>query len=521
MFVSVDTLSARHTSLYGYQRPTTPGLDRLAESSVVFERCWANAPWTTPSYMSQFTGLYAAAFRRPERGDEDESDWAFADAHRTLAELFRDAGYRTAGFVDNHNVGPHLGFDQGFEVYDDSAAHLSALEPHGGIDHVVPLALAWLDGLESAEPFFLFVQVLDVHGPYVSAGSFAGTFGDAPTPVADRRVPVALEHDSILGAIPLYVAEPVQEDGAGELRVRPLLDAYDEGIRALDDALGRFLAELDARGVLDRALLVLSADHGESLVEHESYFDHQLLHGEELHVPLLLRPPGGTAPRRIETDVQLVDLYPTLAALVGIEVRGELSGRSLLPALAGEPLPSTPSIAFADFGACRSIALDGWKLVETNPSLESMGPVGFLSAPRTRAWIAGRFPEFEGKVFGTQAMPPSMLDGVDADALFAEAKGELLGPFRALYDLASDPGELEDVSAAHPERVRALLALLDEAGPGGTEPGSSPNSTANRERGTQRRGAVLLGDEPGSVSSFACVRACSSSRCSAPVPATR
>lgn len=487
VFVSIDTLSARHMSLYGYGRPTTPRIDQLAESAVVFERCWANAPWTTPSYMSQFTGLHAASFRKPGPTSGGESPWAFADAHTTLAEMLRERGYRTAAFVDNHNVGAHLGFDQGFEVFDDSAAHISIDEPSGGIDHVVPRALAWLDGLGGDEPFFLFVQVLDVHGPYLSAGPFARAFEDAPSTIAARRVPVALEGGLVLGAIPRYIAEPHLDDETTELDVRPLVDDYDEGILAIDAAIAGFHDELAARGVPDRAYFLLSADHGESMVEHDSYFNHQLLHAQDLHVPLLVRPPGGCAPLRVNEDVQLLDLYPTFAEWSGAALPRPGHGRSLVRAIAGDRLPPRPHFAACEFLASSSVVSDGWKLVETNPSLANSGVVGFLGSPRARAWIARRFPEFEGRVFGTSTMPPSVLDGVDVDALWREAQHDLAGPFHALYDLANDPEECEDVAALHGERVRALRALLDDANARAreayvpAEPGATPLDDAQRE----------------------------------------
>ena len=466
MLVSIDTLSARHTSLHGYARPTTPGLDRLAQSAVVFERSWANAPWTTPSYMSQFTGLFAGSFRRPGKPAEGESPWAFADEHLTLAEALAGAGYRTAAFVDNLNAGPHLGLDQGFEVYDTSAAEIGLENPSGGIEHVAPMALAWLDALAEDERFFLFVQVLDVHGPYLAglaAEDAHATIAADPSPVDERSVPVALAHDAILGAIPLYVAAPLMDEGDEALPVRPLVDAYDAGIRVTDAALARFVDALEARGLLDRSVLVVTADHGESMVEHESYFDHQLLHGEELHVPLLVRPPGGTTPRRVTTDVQLVDLFPTLAELAGVTVP-KRHGRSLVPALLGETLAPAPIVAHGDFLASRSVLVDGWKLVETNPSLESAGLTGYLTTPRARAWIGARFPELAGKVFGTHEFLPEALEGADVGALYEESNASLRGPFRALYDLANDPGELVDRSAEHPERVRTLLEALDAAG---------------------------------------------------------
>jgi arylsulfatase A-like enzyme len=450
-------------SLHGYERETTPRLDRFAEDAVVFEHCWANAPWTTPSYMSQFTGLYATSFRVPaEEREEDGPAWWLADAHLTLAERLAEAGYRTAAFVDNPNVAPEWGFGQGFELYDTSAAEIPVEDAAGGIRHLVPLALEWLDGLEEGERFFLFVQALDVHGPYLPDGEWKGLFAGAQSSVPDRRVPIALSHDGILGAIPKYIADPVQQEGETSLRVRPLVDAYDEEIRALDDCVGSFLEELGERGWLDETLVVFSADHGESLVEHDSYFDHQLVHGEDLHVPFVVRPPGGLAGgRRVATRVQLVDLLPTVLELSGLDVPGGLHGRSLAPLIQGDSLPEVPIVAHGDYLESRSIVLDGWKLIESRPSPDAGGVTAFLTAPRTREWIAQRFPEYAGKVYNTHEMPPSIFEGTDPGALFEEASKELYGPFHELYRLERDPGELVDLAVREPQRVVELLERLD------------------------------------------------------------
>lgn len=462
VFISIDTLAAGHMSLFGYDRATTTQLERLSKDAVVFEPCWANAPWTTPSYMSQFTGLQPAAFHRPSDLEAPGWTWSLSEAHDTLAERLQAAGYATAAFVDNPNVSARQGFDQGFQTYDESAAGIGLEHADGGIDHVAALGLEWLDARAPDRPFFLFLQVADVHAPYLAGGQPAGLFPRIQEPFAEAVLPLALGDAPILGAIQQYVAAPWLEDGQTSLGVRPLLNAYDEGIRAMDGALANLFAELEARGVLDDSVVILTADHGESLVAHESYFNHRLLHAEELHVPLVFWLPGERNGRRIQTDVQLVDLYPTILQLAHAGPAGPVHGRTLLGALRGEDLESRPSAAFGNFQGARSLTLGDWKLVETNPSLKNSGLAGFMSSPRARKWIARRFPELEGRVFGTYDFPPEMLAGVDMSQIYEEAGEDLGGPFRKLYFLPDDPGELHDRAAEHPERVRELLQALDE-----------------------------------------------------------
>ncbi|MFT5284230.1 MAG: arylsulfatase A-like enzyme [Planctomycetota bacterium] len=387
VFISVDTLSARHTSLYGYERETTPGLDQLATSSVVFDRCWSNAPWTAPSYMSQFTGLQPASFRRPFGEDSEGDLWSLAPEHEVLAELFQDAGYRTAGIVDNFNAGQLFGLERGFEYYDESAAKRGLDDVSGGIDHAAPLALEWLDALDPDEPFFLFLQVLDVHGPYLSGSKWKGEL--TASSIADRTAPVAVTKETMLSAIPKYTADPVLAEGQTRLSVIQLVDDYDRGIRSIDAALTDFVAELNSRDLLQKAWLVISADHGESMVEHESYFNHLLLHGEELHVPLIVRPPGGVEGHRVGTNVQLVDLLPSFLDVGGLPHPKTLHGRSFLPAVLGQPLDQVAAFAYGDFEESRSVIVGDWNLVETNPLVRSAGLAGFFSSP-SRSLLAGR-----------------------------------------------------------------------------------------------------------------------------------
>jgi len=459
VFLSVDTLSARHMSLHEYERETTPGLESFAEESLVFERCWANAPWTTPSYISQFTGLLPASFASPGNLYSRIDRWNLPPEHTVIAEVLLSNGYRTAAFVDNPNAGALYELDRGFEHYDDSPSRLGLDQLDGGMKLVSSLSLQWLRELDGDAPFFLFLQVLDLHAPYHSGSDWPGEF--PRTSVPDRELPVFATGDPGLNAIPRYIADARHDDEPTTLASGPLLNDYDRGIRAMDESITEFLTELEELGQLDRTWIFITSDHGESMVEHGSFFNHLRLHGEELHVPLIIRPPGGTSPRRVATDVQLVDLFPTILELAGAPLRPELHGRSLLPAIEGRALDQRPVFAFGDFENSRCVVDDGWKLIETNPSLESAGLVGLLSSERGQAWIDRRYPDFEGKVFGTHDLPMDFILGLGGAFFTNEAGPELFGPFLTLYDLESDPGELVDVTAEHPEQVQRLLGLLD------------------------------------------------------------
>jgi len=459
IFVSIDTLSARHLDLYGYARETAPNLRRFAEEAVVFERCLTNAPWTTPSYMAQWTGLLPWSHKFDKA---DDGYPAFVSDERvTLAEAFGAAGYRTAAFVDNPNVTAAYGLDQGFEVFDTSAARIPKIDHSGGARKVFADGLSWLEGLAPDDPYFLILQVLDVHGPYAPTPPFRGAFADDGLGVDAGEFPVAGREGTFFDAIPRYIATLGGTREAPEsVPTAPLVDAYDEEILQLDAALGELFGELRARGVLDDAIVIVSADHGESLTEHHTLFSHSLAYDEVAHVPLLVRLPGGReGGRRVADGAQLVDLYPTLVELAGLSYRPALHGRSLVPALDGEALPPRPLIVQGDTFDVQAIDLEGVKLVEWLLSPEK-DQLAFASHPLVREWFAERYAIDPDLVPGTSALPLADLEGVDLAEAWAAVERDFAEPLRELYRIARDPRELDDLAAAEPETVAHLAELL-------------------------------------------------------------
>jgi len=493
VLIVIDTLSARHLSLYGYPLETDPVLQRLAQESHVFEHCYANAPWTVPSFMALFTGLYARAHELRPSGEALWEQWTLAPGRWTLAEALRAAGYRTAAFVDNPFLTHQLGLDQGFDVYDESAAADSFLappDPDGGIRRTAALALEHLRAAGDAATFVM-VHALDVHQPYGERPpEDERAHGTEPYEVAQvERVggnPFTYEIVPTLALAGMAdAAEPPPT-----IRTAELVRAYDEGVRFVDMELGRFLAELEELGVLERAWVVVTADHGETMAAGHHFFAHGVLRQEVLHVPLLVRPPGGLpGGQRIAASVQLADLYPTLLELAGLAPAADLHGRSLVPLLRGRAREPGPILS--ETGIIRQAALirDGWKLVEQKPALDSP-PEARLSHPRMKPvlealaatlarpdhglpleerryrWLGDE--ELRRDVF--ERMPTTGL----TEALMAEMKTrprfaslmrfvdeELREPSYELYRLEDDPDALHDLAAQHPEVVAALQEELE------------------------------------------------------------
>jgi len=321
ILISLDTLRADRLELYGYGRKTAPNLSALAAEGVVFRTVCAQSSQTLTSHKSIFTGKYPATLMLEETGADlleltgvsDAREYlvdTFRRVKTRLAEGFRASGYHTAGFTDGAWMSREAGFDTGFETFDDAG---------GGLVSILPRGLAWLDA-NGAQPGFLFLHAYDVHCPYTSPEPFDSAF------CPDHTAHIRLDDKCGKGAL--------QGVELGPKDLAALTDHYDGGILSADSLLGTFFGELRARGLYDRALIVVFSDHGESLGER-GVVGHGGLYLEELMVPLILKPPlGWKLPTdTIDEPVEMVDLLPTLCALCSIPVGGDLDGRSLLPTL--------------------------------------------------------------------------------------------------------------------------------------------------------------------------------------------
>lgn len=334
LLLVLDTQRADHLSTYGYPRPTSPGLDVFARQAVQYDNAHASSSWTLPSHASLFTGEplsrhRAGVLRRP----------FLDDRFPTLAERLRDAGWATGGFVANTFwAGRHTGLARGFLHYEDYYGNLAdalarttlgrrlAYEvlPRFGRDDMPGRKWArtlnrdllhWVDGLQG-RPFFAFVNYFDVHSPLKPPAPFAGRF----RPV-DASRPAGGEID--LGAIGTSVELPSPE------RLAELVDRYDESSLALDHALGELFAQLEARQLLDRTIIVITSDHGESWGEHGMIYHGHSLYREQTHVPLLVRWPRGRDGTVVESPVNIDQIPVTIATAL------KLSG----PAFPGQLLP--------------------------------------------------------------------------------------------------------------------------------------------------------------------------------------
>lgn len=467
IFISIDTFAARHLAVYGYHRQNTPALNRLAAEGVVFEHCISNAPWTMPSYLSVLTGLYprshvADLTFAPDVQLDNWDWWQIAENRWTIAEAMRARGYETAGLADTHWLSEKFRVNQGFDRYDISAAFLPIQETGGGIAYQLEqLIRPWLDFRNQALPPFLFLHALDAHGPYLPEEAFRDRFVSS-LPEDQRLTPAGSSYQTY-GAIPVWMARTAvpdpEMDIPSELPLEPIIQRYDESILKVDTYLGRLFELLNEHGLYDDAVIVVTGDHGESF-DH-GFYSHGGLWEDVIHVPLLLKLPGGEhSGRRIATSVQLVDVYPTLFELAGAgKPPAFLHGRSLMPILRGEDPSALPVFCEGGHVEQYTVLDQGWKLIEVFPGKES-GEASLLSHPRVpRAWLRDNFPQ--------------LVDAPLTDALREELRGQpgyadkvlelrslIGGPYYRLYNLNVDPHEKNDLSEREKDRLEWLLALL-------------------------------------------------------------
>lgn len=342
-----DTLRRDRLGAYGGPAET-PRFDAFAADAWLFEEAWSQAPWTKPSVATLFTALYPSQHGvlshplapDPAVGKEGqggrESD-ALPEGLVTLAEVFREAGYRTGAFVANPWMERRFGFAQGFEVYDDSSARWG----RGG-EAVNRAAADWLDGLPADAPFLLYVHYIDTHRPYpalrweeVVAGGEELLRDARPLPPAARRE-IREQVRFEAGAPP--AAELVEP-------TRALLErAYDRGVERFDALLGALLDGLAARGLGERAVVVVTSDHGEALFERGWGNHGRGLFEEEIAVPLAVRVPGEGS-GRVRCPVGLLDLMPSLCGLLWLPCPEGLAGRSFLAGEGAEDAPGRYLVA--------------------------------------------------------------------------------------------------------------------------------------------------------------------------------
>jgi arylsulfatase A-like enzyme len=398
LLVTLDTTRVDYLSCYDASKgELTPNFDAVAADAVRFDFAIAQSAGTPMSHASILSGLNP--YQHGVRVISAAGGYRLSPRIPTLTTVLKQHGWTTAAFLSAFTVSEYYGFEHGFDTFDNGLTQDAGTiveDIDGGLrrwdqrmhqrrsDRTVDQALAWLEANRS-QPFFMWLHLWDPHDRMVLP----------PKEVLARFVKPGLAEDDYKRAI--YRAE----------------------CHYMDAQFGRLLQALKQSGQYDDTVMVIVADHGQGLGQHD-WWSHRLLYQEELHVPLLMRVPGWPRDKVVAELVRTVDIYPTVLESLGISVQGRVAGKSLRGLVAGET--ESPRVAYAD-------QINKYDLVSAGIA-EGRPKDDLLYCAMDRTW----------KLIYRYSFPNES----------------------QLYNLAEDPHELNNVFAREPEQVRRLKAVLDE-----------------------------------------------------------
>ena len=397
LLLIIDSLRADHLSSYGYHRLTSPHIDAFAREGVLFENTYSAYIPTTPAYTSALTGMDVMTTEVVSLGPKGPLDPNI----RTLPEILKDKGYVSAC------IGFGEGFYRGFDTYENYRAWMSWEErPGDKAGALNEKAIPRLERMAKEQPFFLFLRHMDQHSPYL------------PPPPFDRMFYSGDETDPNKHSMePVFAFKPFAEFfkswmPPGITDAEYVIAQYDASIAYMDVCINRIFTRLEELGLADNTLVIITADHGETLMDHEIYFDHHGLYDQTLHVPLIIRCPGKLPQgKRIKGYTLHQDLTPTILDLLGFgDVAKELKmdGKSFVPLIEGKRATNYSEFYITE---CTWMRKRGW---------------------RTPHWklIDSLEPDFHNK-------PPV-----------------------ELYNLIDDPGEFNNLADQEPQVVEALKTRM-------------------------------------------------------------
>ena len=350
ILVSIDTLRAGRLGAYGGSHPqgVSPFIDELVQESLLFEQAMAQAPFTLPSHVSMLSGQYPTVHKVFSNDNR-------IDPVRTplLAPILADSGYVTGAYTGGLYLERHFGFDVGFDTYFER-------EPvrGGGMARVQNWIFA-----NGSEPFFLFFHTYAVHHSGFDSPEYIQRF-DPDCKSAIHNLKRAIDWREWI--------ENTDRHTPADLAC--LNNRYAAGIRMADDRLRQLMTFLDARGMLDQTLLVITSDHGKELLDRGDIQHGHTLYEELIHVPLIIRPPGGTEPRRIQDLVEVLDLPPTILDLLGLPIPTTIQGRSLGSLVDAALAERRKTIAFSEVDSLANLyalRTSEWKIIYTPPGTDA------------------------------------------------------------------------------------------------------------------------------------------------------
>ena len=431
--LTLDTTRADHLGFYGYPRSVTPNLDRIAEESVIFDRCITPMATTLPAHTSLFTGTYPlehGVLANIKHGGRPFPVGAGLDS---VAEVADRAGYRTGAVVSAAPLKKNTNISAGFAFFD---------EPEGrerNASATMDIALEWLEKNHST-PFFLWVHFFDPHYPLTPPPQTAGTFSgnDDLSEYFERRgfPPQCLHRNG-------EVIDTLES-----------INLYDEEILFVDGAIGRLRERLEAWDLWERTILIVVGDHGEGLCQHGQR-DHGYVHHEQLRIPLLIKFPG-KEPRRIQEVTSIVDVFPIV-----FEWMGDERWRGFLEQSNGRSRPN-------DRNGSRYVFSQ-----RTERKRDDLPPVSYALTGERWKFIFEPKKQGRTRLFDLEADPHELRDVLDANEEEAERLTQkisaLLEHFSArraeFFESNTAADDMEPVDEERLEQLRSL-GYVDAAAPG-------------------------------------------------------
>ena len=332
LLITVDCLRHDRVGCIGGRADLTPNIDRFSRGATVFTQAIAQGYNTEHSFPSIFTSTY------PRRRQVGLLNKPFTAGQPTLALLLKQQGYASGGFHSNPWLSTHFGYGHEYDVYEDNllppairtrsnvalrlSRALHVVTPYLAGDKITAQALGWIK--RQSGPFFAWIHYMDAHGPYRIS----------------RRLPGLVDH---LLSWPLYRKAQNRPQAITAAEHKKLVHTYEEGVRFVDQACGTLLGELESSAILADTLVILTADHGEAFGEHGRYthgFEHPF--DETVRVPLIVRWPGRQTVPRVEGQVELTTIVPTVLDVLGLPLPEQAVGRSAVSWLRGDAAGDQP-----------------------------------------------------------------------------------------------------------------------------------------------------------------------------------
>jgi len=359
ILIGIDTLRADRVSYYNYDRNLTPTLDSLAEDSYLFKNTITQASWTLPSFMSLFTSTYPSQhkvtnkFYINDKGNISISDSRVISPHmKTLTELLKQKGYKTAGFTGDAGVGSEFGFDKGFDEYYDK-------DRFGGFNKSFSLAESWISENKNRK-FFVFIHGYDCHGDFeINHEKRLYSEDSKSNYTGSKEEEIDLREQGL-------------KEGFLNLSKNDLdfwKNLYDDKILNMDKQLSKFIGYLKNEGLMNNTIIVIVSDHGEEFLEHGKIDHGATLYDEVIKAVFMIKIPESNK-KIINNQVRLIDVMPTILNLLNLKIpeqtKNQIQGKSLVSLMLGKSLKldAVSETNYRFFVSKKSIRTqDGWKFV--------------------------------------------------------------------------------------------------------------------------------------------------------------